>query len=149
MKYMVTYINFLNLFLFFCSCNTVKKIEGIETEQFKSNCFSDNDLREVIILKFSDKEEKPSNLFIEPIIVNNCIGLYGITFKNITSTYTIIQKTLKFDDKVYLFSSNNLPANKKALNEFTEKCKTRFTKQELDKLIESFNKGTESNVRYY
>lgn len=145
MKNILVYITFLFLF----SCNIAKKVEGIETKEVSTNCFSKKDIKKLISLEFTDKEEKPSNLFIEPIIVNNCIGLYGITFKNITSTYTIIQKTLKFDDKVYLFSSNNLPANKKALNEFTEKCKTRFTKQELDKLIESFNKGTESNVRYY
>jgi len=122
-------------------------INGVKVEQDGKNCFSKKELESLV----SKDTSEVSHLFIEPIVVNNhaCIGLYGYIFKNRTVTSRIIQKALRFEDKVYYYSSNNEKANETALKEFKDNHQSLFTIQEMEKLINSFNKGTEINARLY
>ena len=123
---------------------------GFKVSQEGRNCFQDKDLEQLIISQsFSDT--KPTHLFIHPIVVGDkkCVGLFGFTFKNLTVTWKVVQKVLKFEDKIYVYDSNNPKANETAVNEFKDKYQKNFAEEDMDKLIESFLKGTESNTRYY
>lgn len=114
------------------------------------NCFNDKHLEQLINSQyFSDT--KPTDLFIYPIVVGDkkCIGLFGFIFKNLTVTWRVVQKVLRFEDKVYIFNAKDESANTEAVAEFKSKYKFLFSEKELEELTSNFLKGSESNVRYY
>jgi hypothetical protein len=104
-----------------------------------------------LIISQSFSDTKPTHLFIHPIVVGdkNCIGLFGFTFKNLTVTWMVVQKSLRFEDKVYVFNANDELANKEAVAEFKSKYSKFFTEKALEELSSIFLKGHDSNVRYY
>lgn len=125
-------------------CSTVN---GVKVKQDGKNCFSKKELKDLV----SRNTSETSHLFIDPIVVKNskCVGLYGYVFKNLTVSSRVIRKALKFEDKAYYYSNDDEKANDAALKEFKERYHRLFTTQEMDKLINSFSKGTETNARLY
>lgn len=129
----------------FLGCSTVN---GIKYGDRKG--FSKKDLNSISEYYFSDKE-KPTHLFINEIIIDKKkkVGLYGLTYKNLTNPANFVHKILKLEDSFYIYLENDQNQNKEMLKEFKRKYSHLFTTEDFKILVNSFNRGTDFNTRLW
>lgn len=132
-----------------CNCST-RKYNQMEIKGDGKDCFTKVNITTLVNYSFGPDDGLTKFLFIRKNVTDStsCVGLYNYVFTGLSSN-EIVQKVLKFEDKIYNFSDKNESNNELALQEFISLYKDKFTKEKMDELIFQFQKGTEYRGSFF